>query len=281
MNKELKPDCSILIFNFNESESCITTIKNLLENPISKKFNILVADDGSSDTKINELVEICRKHKIEFITGKNLGTFGNLCRAIKKIETNFITFQSSTDILDVQTTLELLRIKKLKELNVVIFPFLESKQEIEFNSYSTRHITPKCTGIKFLDKYILNKFNIGSTGGGIYPVKPLKRVLEQAEISDRYLMEDWICNFLLSQENIRFLQINRINYKYIQQLNNLGITTNKINLKYEIAKTQELIAKLSGKKKFKVSRMRDRIFEVIYVLSERRIISTVHSWILR
>ena len=132
-----------------------------------------------------------------------------------------------------------------------------------------------------LKNLILNKFNIGSTGGGIYPVKPLKRVLEQAEISDRYLMEDWICNFLLSQENIRFLQINRINYKYIQQLNNLGITTNKINLKYEIAKTQELIAKLSGKKKFKVSRMRDRIFEVIYVLSERRIISTVHSWILR
>lgn len=281
MNEKTKADCSILIFNFNESEKCIDTIKNHLKDPKSKEFSLVVADDGSSDRKLSELVEICNTYKIEFITGKNIGTFGNLRRAINKIETSFITFQSSTDVLDLQTTLDLLHIKKLKSLKVVIFPFLESKQEIESNNYLTKYIIPKCTGLKFLDEFILKKFNIGSTGGGIYPVKPLKKALEQAEISDRYLMEDWICNFLLSQKSVRFLQINRINYKYIQQLNNPGITTNKTSLKTEVVKTQELIAKLSGNKKLKVSRLQDKTFELIYALSERRIISTIHGWILR
>ncbi len=86
---------TIILPCLNEDKTllkCVTKIKKVMnKSSYAKKYSILVCDNGSTDKSI----EICKKHKIDYIIEENKGYGNALIAGIKKAKTKYVVMLDS------------------------------------------------------------------------------------------------------------------------------------------------------------------------------------------
>ena len=269
--------CTIILLNYNESIENLINLKLYLRDSNIEKFNFIVADDGSTDKNVEKLIEFCLKNNILFVTGKNIGTVGNIIRAIEFVETDKLILQGGGDKILLDPTVKILN-TVAKKPNYIVFTKLKIIDTTTSDSQTQKYLIPKCSGIKKVDMLVMPWFNLGSSGGAIYPTEKYKNIILSLP-KERLMMEDWLCNFFLGKSGLRFVQTNISNYEYVRYQTNNGITVNKPLLRDEIYKTQEVINKFMYKesKWLKSKKIINFVIKILYFLAEKEYISQIHN----
>ena len=86
--------------NYNRKDAICANIKEMLDEGIHEKLNILIIDDASPDGAYDALLETCAGTSIKVIKNdNNLGYAGNCFRLFEECDTEYIVINSNEDPL--------------------------------------------------------------------------------------------------------------------------------------------------------------------------------------
>jgi len=94
---------SVIITNYNHTDTIVRAVKSVQDQVTNFPFEIIIADDGSEDDSMNQIVRILNnrttttKHAYIITVNTHVGMMGNYIRALKSSTGEYIAFCDSDD----------------------------------------------------------------------------------------------------------------------------------------------------------------------------------------
>lgn len=100
MEYSLKPDFSILMANYNKANYIKTAIQSVI-NQTYKKWELIICDDGSTDTSLEKILPYLNDNRIRLLKGdKNIGCIKTQIKLINQAKADIVGILDSDDTLD-------------------------------------------------------------------------------------------------------------------------------------------------------------------------------------
>jgi glycosyltransferase involved in cell wall biosynthesis len=231
--RNAKPKISVIIPYYNKDKFSLYIPLRSIQNQSFKDIEIILVDDGSSENKINEVLEemkndnriILLKHK------ENKGTLMSRADGVRYASGEYILNLDQDDLFLNNHLFENLY-NKAKEINVDILQFttLTNDNGIKINIMETKVI--KNVLIKqpelryaFLEKIGENRYSWCSTRM-IWDKMVRREIYLEAieDLGDEYLNH----RFFLYEDTIMMFELSQIAYSYYYYYDILGYQRNKI-----------------------------------------------------
>ena len=113
---------SVILLSYNADEkSILRTLKSIIEQK-NCKFEVIYADDGSKINNSIMISEFCKKNDFNHLKivaeRENLGTVGNVRRALKYVKGQYVKLLGAGDLLYSDTILENV-VKHMTKINSI------------------------------------------------------------------------------------------------------------------------------------------------------------------
>lgn len=202
-NVNEKNSVNVILITYNHSSFIRETLETVLSQETNFKFNILIADDCSTDNTIEIIKEMEKETDIPFVyleNDHNLGIMKNYHRAFKSCDAEFVAVMEGddlwTDKLRLQKHVDFLKehaecsmsfnryvVKNFEEGTAVMQPRFSAEEEMHYYKYISGH------------DLAYNNL-IGNFSTCVYRNSALKALPEEMFLIKCY---DWLTNIMVSR----------------------------------------------------------------------------------
>lgn len=194
---------NVILLTYNQEQYIRETVKSILEQKTKFLFNIIVADDCSTDNTVKVVKELDANSDIQFCylsAEKNMGIMKNYKRAFEACSAEYIAIMEGDDLW-----IDPLRLQKH-----VDFLDIHSDCAMSFNRYQVRdfsentfRVQPKMTSdvdhlpYQYFTGFDLARDNIiGNFSTCIYRISSIRALPEEMYQIHGY---DWLLNIMVSK----------------------------------------------------------------------------------
>ncbi|WP_255618283.1 glycosyltransferase [Rodentibacter abscessus] len=237
---------------YNVEDYLVECLESLVHQSVNKE--IILINDGSTDTSDLIIQQYFRRYLfITVINQHNKGLSISRNQGIKLAQGEFIYFVDSDDYIIETNFPSLIELAKQYHVDFlkgqIQMEYMESgeihKRPPESNSVSENQIY-LCSGEQFLHN-LLSRDWFPSVFFGLYRTKTLQE--NKLFFPEGLKAEDalFTINFLLTDSNIKVLEIDRLFYSYRQREKSIIYTITNNSLLVDIFKINQLISKQKDK----------------------------------